>query len=219
MQMQYLLVENKQTVLLGPIFWRHRFIQNELDDLDIDYTVPPVEPNAYLKITDNIEVYPIAAITSDPIDTRFEQLAGPFWNFDNQIATGHYTTAPKSLDTIKSEFLQLTANERYRKEIAGAQVTVQDTVVTVDTSRDGRNIFVQKYTLMSDTDTVQWKFPETWLTLTRSELGTVVAAGAAHIQSQFDWESAIAAQITSAATVDDLRSIVIVEPAVTPGVV
>lgn len=217
--MQYLLVENKQTVLLGPIFWRHRFIQTELDDLDIDYTVPPVEPNTCLKITDNIEVYPIAEITADSCDTRFEQLAGPFWNFDNNLATGHYTTAPKSLDTIKSEFKQVAANERYRKEIAGVRVTVQDTVVTVDTSRDGRNIFVQKYTSMSDTDTVQWKFPETWLTLSKSELGTVVAAGAAHVQSQFDWERAIVAQIGSAGNVDELRAIVIVEPVNIPGVV
>ena len=217
--MQYLLVENKQTVLLGPIFWRHRFIQTELDDLDIDYTVPPVEPNAYLKITDNIEIYPITELLTPQYDPTFEQLAGPFWNFDNQVATGHYTVVSKELDAVKNELRSLTAAERYRKEVAGVQVTVQDTTVTVDTSRDGRNIFVQKYTLMTDADTVQWKFPETWLTLTRSELGVVVAAGAAHVQSQFDWESAIVTQINSATTVDELQSIVIVEPVNIPGVV
>ena len=216
--MQYLLVENKQTILLGPIFWRHRFIQSELDDLDIDYTVPPVEPNAYLKITDNLEVYPIADLLTPQYDSTFEQLAGPFWNFDNNVATGHYTVLPRDLEAIKNDLRSLAAAERYRKEVAGVQVTVQNTAVTVDTSRDGRNIFIQKYTLMTDADSVQWKFPETWLTLTRSELGAVVAAGAAHVQSQFDWESTIVAQIAAANNVDDLRSIVIVEPVVTPGV-
>lgn len=217
--MQYLLVENKQTVLLGPIFWRHRFIQSELDDLDITYTVPPVEPNSYLKFTDELEIYPIADLAIPQHDAIFEQLAGPFWNFDNQVATGHYTVLPRDLEAIKNDLRALAAAERYRKEVAGVQVTVQNTTVTVDTSRDGRNIFVQKYTLMADTDTVQWKFPETWLTLTRSELGVVVAAGAAHVQNQFDWESTIVAQITTAATVDDLRSIVVVEPVNIPGVV
>ena len=216
--MQYLLVENKQTILLGPIFWRHRFIQSELDDLDIDYTVPPVEPNSYLKFTDELEIYPIADLAIPQHDAIFEQLAGPFWNFDNNVATGHYTVLPRDLEAIKNDLRALAAAERYRKEVAGVQVTVQNTAVTVDTSRDGRNIFVQKYTLMSDTDTVQWKFPETWLTLSRSELGAVVAAGAAHVQSQFDWESAIVDQIAAASTVDELKTIVIVEPVVAPGV-
>lgn len=217
--MQYLLVENKQTVLLGPIFWRHRFIQSELDDLDIDYTVPPVEPNSYVKISDELEIYPIADLAIPHHDAIFEQLAGPFWNFDNQVATGHYTVLPRDLEAIKNDLRSLAAAERYRKEVAGVQVTVQNTAVTVDTSRDGRNIFVQKYTLMTDADSVQWKFPETWLTLTRSELGAVVAAGAAHVQSQFDWEGAIVDQIAAASTVDELKTIVIVEPVVTPGVV
>ena len=216
--MQYLLVENKQTVLLGPIFWRHRFIQSEIDDLDIDYTVPPVEPNSYVKISDELEVYPISDLLTPQYDPTFEQMAGPFWNFDNQVATGYYTVVPKELEAIKNDLRSLAASERYRKEVAGVQVTVQNTTVTVDTSREGRNIFVQKYTLMADTDTVQWKFPETWLTLTRSELGTVVSASATHFQRQFDWESSIVAQIASAVDADELKSIVIVEPVVIPGV-
>ena len=68
---------------------------------------------------------------------------------------------------------------------------------------------------MGDTDTVVWKFPETWLTLTKAELSSVVIAGAAYIQAQFDWEKSVADSIDAAATVDDLKAITIVEPAVT----
>jgi hypothetical protein len=51
--------------------------------------------------------------------------------------------------------------------------------------------------------------------LTKAELSSVVIAGAAYIQAQFDWEKSVADSIDAAATVDDLKAITIVEPAVT----
>ena len=47
----YLLVENRQIVHLGPIPWRHRFIQSELDDLEVDFVVPQSE-QGYIKINE-----------------------------------------------------------------------------------------------------------------------------------------------------------------------
>lgn len=217
--MQYLLVENKEIVHLGPIFWRHRFIQSELDDLEIDFLVPPVEPNAYIKISDTLEIFPVESITQPSYDPQYEQLVGPQWSFTNNVATGTYTTTSKEISVIKSDIKALTASERYNKEVAGTKVTIQGQEVSVDTSRDGRNIFVQKYTMMRDTETVQWKFPECWLTLSKSDLGQVVAAGAIHIESQFVWEQSIANQIDAAVSIDEIKAIVIVEKSNTNGVV
>lgn len=210
--MQYLLTENKQTVL-GPIFWRHRFIQSELDDLEINFTVPPIEPNSYLKITNSLEIFPIESISQPLYDPTYEQLSGPTWTFTNNVANGSYTVVQKDLSIVKSELKNLAASERYKKEIAGVDTIVQGQNVHVDTSRDGRNIFIQKYFMMADTDTVQWKFPSTWLTLTKADLGLVVAAGATHIESQFVWEQGIVNQIETATTVNELEAIVIVDPA------
>jgi hypothetical protein len=96
--------------------------------------------------------------------------------------------------------------------VAGTKTTIQDLEVTLDTSRDGRNVFIQKYTLMGEDDVVNWKFPEGWLTLTKTELGVAVATGAAHIQGAFDWEKAKVEEIEAAETVEALNAIVIVEP-------
>ena len=101
----------------------------------------------------------------------------------------------------------MVAVKRYVKEVAGTKATVQNTEVTVDTSREGRNVFVQKYSLMKTGDTVNWKFPEGWLTLTKIELGTIVTAGQTHIQSFFDWEKDYSDQIDAAQTKQDLLDI------------
>lgn len=215
--MQYLLTENKQ-IVLGPVFWRHRFIQSELDDLEVEYAVPPIEPNSYLKISDAIEIFPIESITQPAYDPMYEQLVGPSWAFTD-VAIGTYTVTSRDLSVVKSDLKGLTASERYKKEVAGVKVTIQEQEVIVDTSRDGRNIFVQKYSMMTDADVVQWKFPSTWLTLTKADLGLVVTEGAAHVESQFIWEQEIVNQIEAAMTVDELKAIVITEPVVAPGVV
>ena len=216
--MQYLLVENKQIVHLGPVFWRHRFIQSELDDHEIDFQVPPVEPNAYVKVSDTLEIFPIESIAQPTYDQTYEQLVGPIWSFENNIAVGSYEVIAKDINTIKSNLKALAAAERYKKEVAGTKATIQGVEVFIDTSRDGRNIFVQKYAMMGDTDVVQWKFPTCWLSMTKTDLGQVVAAGAAYVESQFVWESGIVARIEAATTVDELKAIVIIEPSV-PGVV
>lgn len=209
--MQYILVENKEIVHLGPIFWRHRFIQSELEDHEIDFVVPPVEPNKYLKISDSFEIFPIELITQPSYDPLYEQLVGPYWSFDNNVAIGTYTVTSRDINTIKFDLKSLAASERYNKEVAGTKTIIQGQEVSVDTSRDGRNIFVQKYMMMGDAETVQWKFPECWLTLTKSELGEVVAAGAACVESQFVWEQGIVNQIEAATTTDELKAIIIVE--------
>ena len=77
---------------------------------------------------------------------------------------------------------------RYKKEIKGTTVTVQNTQITVDTTRENRNNLIQRYILMGDNETLQWKFNDTWLTLSKSEVGTLVTGGATYVQSQFDWE-------------------------------
>jgi hypothetical protein len=214
--MQYLLVENKKTIHLGPVFWRHRFIQSELDDLEVTYTVPPIEPNSYLQINDIMEIFPIESISQPSYDPMYEQLVGPIWTFTD-VATGTYSATSKDLSVVKSELKGLAAAERYKKEVAGVNVTVQGQEVLVDTSRDGRNIFVQKYSMMADTDTVQWKFPSTWITLSKADLGLVVTEAAAYIETQFVWEQNIVNQIDNATTVNDLKAIVITAAA--PGVV
>ena len=212
--MQYILTENKQ-VVLGPMNWKQRFIQSELDDLEVEYTVAPIE-QGYIKIDDQYELFPLTGIDVPTYDPTYEQLVGPFYTFTDNAATSSYTKQDLPIDTAKSTLKALAASERYKKEISGTKVTVQGVEVTVDTDRMARNVFVQQYTLMGATDTTHWKFPEAWLTVSKTDLADIVTASTAYIQTQFDWEKEINDQITAATTTDQLKAIVIVAPVTRP---
>lgn len=201
----YLLVENREIIHLGPMEWRQRFFQSELNDMEVEFTVPPVE-QGYLQVNGSLEFIPIASVEVPEAD-MFEELVGPTWTYVNNEAFGVYTKRAGNVEAAKGNMKNMTAARRYERENTPFLYTVQGQQVTVDASRDNRNIFIQKYQLMADNDTVQWKFPEGWLTLTKNELGAIVLAGAAHIQTQFDWEKNICDQIDATSDVTVLKQI------------
>lgn len=201
----YVLVENRQIIHLGPMGWKPRMFQSELQDLEVDFTLPPAEPG-YLQINESIEIFPVAM---DYIDYNplFDELVGPFWRYEDNVAHGYYTKQDGNIDSIKGNMKNIVAGLRYNKEQTPFQYTIQGQTVTVDASRENRNVFVQKYQFMTDTDTVDWKFPETWLTLTKPELGELVNAGATYIQEQFNWEKGYVDRIEAVTSIDELKFI------------
>lgn len=225
----YILVENRQIVHLGPIPWRHRFIQSELDDLEVSFTVSPAEMG-YVRINDNIEIFPVGEAIGDAGDSKWEDPVGPTWSFvEEEIelprpeympeemrtpttwkreAIPTWSKQDKPLDQVKGFINNDVAAKRYVKEAAGTQVEIRPGVtVTADTSRDGRAIFVQVFATMADNATVDWKFPEGWFTITKAELGAVIAGGFTYIQSQFDWEKGFTDRVDAATTIPALKAI------------
>jgi hypothetical protein len=207
----YVLV-HKERVLVGPRDWNRPMFEGALNKLKIQTLLPRRDPQE-LPIEIDADTYITnAAIVIPPHNEKIETYHGPYWNFENKsLAVGTYEIKEKQLGSIRELLINEAAAERYRREVAGTTTEIQGTMVTLDTSRDGRNIFLQKYTLMGDADTVNWKFPEGWLTLTKSDLGIAVAAGAAHIQTAFDWEKAKVEEIEAAEDAATLDAIVIVE--------
>ena len=208
----YVLV-HKERVLVGPRDWNRPMFEGALNKLKIQTLLPRRDPQELPIEIDDDTYITNAAITIPSHNEKIETYHGPYWNFENKdLAVGTYEIKEKQLGSIRELLINDAAAERYRREVAGTTTEIQSTTVTLDTSRDGRNVFIQKYTLMGDADTVNWKFPEGWLTLTKSDLGIAVAAGETHIQSAFDWEKAKVEEIEAAADAAALDAIVIVEP-------
>ncbi len=204
-------------VLLGPIEWNPRFIASVLQsDLDL-----PGRPNILQSDEQKVpyEIFPNVWIRKvveqkEQYNPKTQTLMGPYWSYPNteeNYAIAEYHAVNKPIEIIKSELKEKLAAERYNREIAGVKVTIQNTEVTVDTNRGERDVFVQKYLLMGENDTVDWKFPEAWLTLTKTELGQIVAAGVGHVQSVFTWELNKASEIDSCVDHEELNTLVIVE--------
>ena len=205
-------VIHKQKVIIGPKNWDRVFFSFRFKQLKINSSsMPKTAPTTFPYIVDeNTRIIP-ATVKYEDINPMVQYHRGPIWTIDDNFASAIYEAVNTPIEAAKANFRNQAADERYKKEVAGTKTTIHGLEVSIDTSRDGRNIFVQKFSLMGDADTVNWKFPEGWLTLTKAELGQIVLAGAAHIQSVFDWEKSINDQIDVANTAEELLAIQILQ--------
>lgn len=210
--MQYVLIQNGY-VINGPRNWNYRSFESTLEeDCEIVYQLPmSYDSPTPIEIAEGVRILP-AVLEPHDFNPKIEYLHGPFWNFDNDLATGTYQTMSHAVEGVQGNLKARIADNRYNREISGVKVTIQNQEVTIDTSRDGRTIFVLKYVLMGDNDTVEWKFPECWLTLTKTDLGIAVAAGAAHIQTAFEWEANKIAEIDACTTLQQLNAVDLGDP-------
>jgi hypothetical protein len=210
--MMYAIV-HKGRVVLGPLAWAQKYYASVLKvrhriDANIPGQAPEVLPYT---IDENTTIHEV--IENKPnIDQMTQYHYGPLWDITGSVVVANYEIRDQEIESARNNFRAVAAFERYKKEISSVKATVQGIEVTADTSRDGRAIFLQKFLLMGDTDTVNWKFPEAWLTLTKAELGAVIQTGAMHIQSAFDWERNINLQIDAAQNGEELHAIVIADP-------
>lgn len=206
----------KNRVLVGPMDWNRAIFQGALAKEKIQVGLPRVAPDVLPLVINQDARIALVEEARLAINSMVEYYYGPLWDLSGERAIANYEVHDIQIEFARANFKQLAADERYKREVAGTTTEIQGQSVTLDTSRDGRNIFVQKYSLMADGDTVNWKFPEGWLVITKADLGAIVAAGAAHIQSCFDWEKTINDQIDAANTKEDLLAIEIVAQESTP---
>jgi hypothetical protein len=204
--MRYLLVEDRTFVHLC-IDWNQRFFQSELNNMGVDFGVPPV--GGYIKINDNLEFIPLTEDEIPSYDPLYEYLAGPVYTYLADQAKETYTKFEDKIENIRPKLKAIVAAERYRRECLGVVVNVQDIDITVETDRETRNIFVQKYMLMGENDVSAWKFPEGWLNINKAELGYIIFNGATYIQNQFNWEQEMSDQIDAATTIAELKTLMV----------
>ena len=200
---------HKNEVISGPRDWDRAFFTFILNAKNVHLNMPiprtPLDNEPY-HIDTNTKIIR-AEIVQASINSMVEYHQGPTWELFEDKALAHYATIDTPIEFARNNFKDLVAAKRYEKEIKGTKTTIQETEVTLDTSRDGRSIFIQKYSLMQENTTVNWKFPEGWLTITKAELGQCVMAGVTYIQSCFDWEKSYDDLINAATTKAELLQI------------
>jgi hypothetical protein len=212
--MYAVIYENR--VIVGPMAWNRAIFQGSLAKQGVHTQLPRVVPEQLpLVINEQASIMGVEEIRPE-FNPYVEYLYGPLWNILPDRAQATYAVYDSPIPAARFNLKQLTAEERYRREVAGVTHEVQGTPVTLDTSRDGKNIFVQTLALMTDDQIINWKFPECWLPLTKPDLASCVAAGAAHIQAAFDWEKQISDQIDAAETKAELLAIEILPPPPSP---
>jgi hypothetical protein len=205
--MLYVIV-HKGRVVLGPLAWAQKYYTDVLKIRHrVQANIPGQAPETLPYVIDEDTKIHLVEENKPNFDAMTEYHYGPLWDLSNDVVIANYEVKQQEIEVSRNNFRNLAAFERYKKEITGVKVTIQDTEVTGDTSREGRNTFLQKLAVMGDEEVANWKFPEGWLALTKTNLNTVVQAGAAHIQAAFDWEKEINDQIDAAETAEELHAI------------
>jgi hypothetical protein len=213
--MQYLLVQNKTIVHLGPITWKPRMIQTELNDLleqeelKTSFTVPQTE-QGYILLSDGFEIFPISQHELPAFDPIYEHLEGPLWTYENDSAAATYNVKALDLGLIKTKLKQKAADERVHRENLGTILTLDVGVVNLKTDFASRSQYATIYSTATDSTT--FKSNGVFLTLTKDDLLKVVTTVNDYIHTQFAWEKDIWSKIDAASDSDSLKSIVIVEP-------
>jgi hypothetical protein len=219
--MDYLLVQNQSIVHLGPVTWKQRFIQSEINDLidsgelNVDYTVTPVE-QGYINIGDGFEFFPVS-LEIPAYDSVYQHLAGPVWSYTANVATGTYTVIDRPINDIKSSLLTLAASERYRKECLGTTANVTSSNVTISLATDPANRGQYVVLLNSMTsNTINFKTSSGFIELSNTDIQIMVTAVNNYVQSQFNWEQEIHNQVNDSQDTSTLKSIQILPVPVAP---
>jgi hypothetical protein len=204
--MKFVLTKNSQ-VILGPVEWSSRFFENHLATIGNTVSSLPLTLTAAMNVAPGISILP-ATLVEPSYNSKIQQLAGPFWSLTATTASGTYQVVDKNVEAVKNDLLAQVAADRYAKEIAGTTTVLQGVAVTLDTSRENRNVITQQYLLLDAGQTAHWKFKEAWLNLTKAEFAQAVSAGVSHIQAQFDAERVKVSEITACSTLSQLDAVV-----------
>ena len=198
-------------VHLGPMPWRQRLFQSVItDDLEIDYTLPlSNDTNDAIIINDIARIIPVTDIgVIGSYNHKIHRLVGPYYNFFETYAEHYQNVEDKPLDVVKSELKSIISSNRYKYEVMGISITIQNQPVALLTNREDRGLYLQAYQLGKDE--INWKFGSIFLILSNSDLGIIVNAVAEHVQSAFDWEHQKNIEIDSASTLTDLDALSLV---------
>ena len=208
----YALV-NGQELILGPIAFNYRMINDELEELEIDFRVTSQSYQSVpISITEDIKILP-ARYENPEHDSKFEYLSNLTHEITETEVIFRHDKFSKSLEQIKDEYKAAVKPERKDKENTTITLTIKDTEIAVSTSRESRVELMTK--LLGNEGPYNFKFDNgVWLEITKADLEYVISQIDAKVQEAFDWELAKLAEIDSCEDGESVYAIEITPPPV-----
>lgn len=204
-------IVNANTVIWGPKRWSKLGFERVLqDDLEITFSLPPNNDN-FTPITVQPNTTFILRVVESELpafNPKIQRLNGPYWNYFEDRVEMYFQAENLPITFVRQRIKEAVAEIRYNKEVRGFTANVQNTTVTVLTTREARSLVIETLSDMQAGDTVEWKFPEGWLTLTRAQMIGMRNLIKAHILSCFNWEKTKSAAIDAAPDLATIASIV-----------
>jgi hypothetical protein len=185
---------NGQELILGPIAFNYRMINDELEELEVDFRVTSNDYQSVpITFTEDIKILP-ARNEVPEYDPTFQSVSQSSHEITDSEVVFYYSVNDKPLDQIKAEYKLGAKPERQRRENTTVGVTVNGSAITVSTSRDNRLSLVSK--LLSSDGPYNFKFDNgVWAEISKTDLQTILTEIDTVVQAAFDWELAKLAEI------------------------
>lgn len=205
----FVIIHNNQ-VVLGPMRWNRFRFENFLEEEhEVSFTLPSSNTDTALVLSEEFKILPIQTTPNPDYNSRIEMLQGPFWEFTDTHAISSYQVEPLAIEAVKNTLKAEAATHRWNRNSSSVQVPIADKVYKFSTDRDTINLL--NNALIASATSFNWKLdPNSWVTLTNTELQIILDAISAHIQTGFDSEYAKIAEIDAATTLNELNNIEIV---------
>lgn len=204
----FVIVHNN-SVIWGPKDWNKRgFEEVILEDCEVVCQLPTRNDGAIPITVDNdIVILHVVALENPPLNQKTQRYDGPFWNFYEDRAEMYYTVADLPVDVVKSFLIDNIASNRNKVENGSISITINTNTVSVSADRTARHVYTTTAMTMNDVDTVEWKFPEGWLTLQKTDVMKIITDINKHVSDCFVWENQKIAEINAATTLEELNAI------------
>lgn len=135
----YVLLHNNQ-MKVGPRVWSHGMFMRYLDEVRLNHLSVPVtyESDEPLIISDvyDIKIFRVQLGTVEPINSKIEQQAGPFYEWHSDHIVANYGKAPKPVDAVKYELKAKINERRIVLEKNGLSYQFPDSVGVIQTRDD-----------------------------------------------------------------------------------
>jgi len=196
---------HKNRVIVGPVKWNTAMFNNALRKEKITFDLPVDAPATMPLIIDQNTRISVAQITKPSFNSKIQYLEGPYWDLSNDTVQATYQVRDQPIDAVKGTLKKKISEIRWAKEVSGTTVTIQGIQHQIPTDRNTRANFGLALSNMDSNNTINWKFGSVWMTISKSDLESVVNAINSHVQTSFDWEKAKSDMIDSLNTLEDLN--------------
>lgn len=199
---------HKNRVISGPRDWNNKMFEHALrEEANIVQSVSIAEPEQFPYVIDSDTVIKKVELIYPEYNKKIQYAEGPFWDLSGDIVIGTFEVKDNPIEPVKNVLKNRIAGVRYFQEIEGTKETIQGKEVTISTTRESRANYSAQIALMGDS--INWKFPEGWMVLTKSELQSVADAAYVFVQNKYNEEYAKVQQIDAATSLQELDAIVI----------
>lgn len=212
--MEIALVYNN-SLILGPMGFNVRYINSELEDLEIEERISPQSyVNLPIHFSDNLtHLLPLEKNIPN-YDPKYHNVGNFSWEIieENNIPIKvllNYSIVDKPIEEVKEFFKKEVSIIRKEKENKNILITINGVQIETSTSREERILLSSK--LLSFVESCNYKFSNVWLEITAENLQYIISEIDKVVQSAFDWELSKFKEIDACETIDDVYNVEIRE--------